>query len=392
MATSHAVPALALNSGASMPALGFGTWGIPPAQVGQAVREAVSVGYRLFDLAPVYFNQPEVGETLASLVEEGVVARKDLWLTSKVPPQACGRHAVKASLHRTLRELRTPYVDLFLVHWPFCVRDGSPSWPPPLAYRMGYSAAQLRETWRAMEELQRSGLARAVGLSNIGPRRLDTLLASADLRVTPAVVQVEMHPYLQNRELRRLCEARGIRVTAYCSLGSAARPAKYQHAADPRLLNEPALVRVGREAAAPPAAVALAWALARGVAVIPKSVRPERIAANYGAAALRLSAAQLGALDALDRGHRFLADGWLQHAWVPAQRLEWIVDDPEPGSVGHAWMQAHAQLAAGAAERRAEAGRPAAGLVALLVVATIAAGRLCAQRRRGVASDYLAVR
>lgn len=216
-----------------------------------------------------------------------------------------------------------------------------------------------------MEELQAQGLARHIGLSNIGPNRLRALLASPDLRVRPAVVQVELHPYLQNRELRRLCDARGIRVTAYCSLGSAARPHKYQHAADPVLLREAALQRVAAEARAPVASVALAWALARGVATIPKSTRPERIAANFGAASMRLSAAQLEQIDRLERGHRFLADGWLQYAWRPGQTLEALLDDPpgtrpgtradrgsdvsQPGTLRSAWGGALCLLALGGA-------------------------------------------
>ena len=102
--------------------------------------------------------------------------RNELFLTSKVPPaEACEAGSLEQSARRTLRELQTPYLDLLLVHWPFCVRNGSPTWPPPMSYQLGYSQVQLRETWRSMERLQQGGLVRAIGLSNVGPSRLQAL-------------------------------------------------------------------------------------------------------------------------------------------------------------------------------------------------------------------------
>ena len=287
-------PTLRLHNGAAMPAIGFGTWGLKPGDVDTALRAAVSIGYRLFDLSPVYNNQREAGATVAALQAEGAVRRNELFLTSKVPPMdACEPGGVEQSARRTLRELQTPYLDLFLVHWPFCVRNGSPTWPPPMSYQLGYSASQLRETWRGMERLQEMGLVRAIGLSNVGPQRLQVLLRAADLRVPPAVVQAEMHPYNTQEALRRVCAAASppIAVTAYASLGSATRPDKYQGTSHPVLLADAALLRVAQQQQTSPAALALAWAVRRGVAVIPKSAHPERVRANLveTAAALTLT-------------------------------------------------------------------------------------------------------
>ena len=277
-------PTLRLHNGAAMPAIGFGTWGLKPGDVDTALRAAVGTGYRLFDLSPVYNNQREVGVTLTALQAEGAVRRTELFLTSKVPPMdACEPGGVEQNARRTLRELQTPYLDLFLVHWPFCVRNGSPTWPPPMSYQLGYSASQLRETWRGMERLQEMGLVRAIGLSNIGgPQRLQALLRAADLRVPPAVVQAEMHPYNTQEALRRVCAGASppIAVTAYASLGSATRPDKYQGTAHPVLLADAALIRIAQQQQSSPAALALAWAVRRGVAVIPKSTHPERVRAN----------------------------------------------------------------------------------------------------------------
>jgi len=267
-------------------------------------------------------------------MKEHAITREELFLTSKVPPMAaCSSAAIQEACETTLRDLQTTYLDALLVHWPFCTAPNAPTWPPPMEYRRGYSAAQLRETWRAMEHLYRAGKVRSIGLSNIGVNRLATLLASSDLEQPPAIVQTELHPYLQMAQLRSFCRSHGIAVTAYCSLGSAARPSKYQSTTDPLLLTEPVLRSVAREANASPATVALAWALAHGLAVIPKSARPERIVSNYAATSLTLEPAQIRAIDSLERSHRFLAVGWTAFAWKPSQTLQEIIDDDAPPSL-----------------------------------------------------------
>jgi len=324
---------LRLHNGADMPAIGFGTWGLKPGDVDAALRAAVGTGYRLFDLAPVYNNQREAGATLAALQAEGAVRRNELFLTSKVPPaEACEAGSLEQSARRTLRELQTPYLDLLLVHWPFCVRNGSPTWPPPMSYQLGYSQVQLRETWRSMERLQQGGLVRAIGLSNVGPSRLQALLRASDLHVHPAVIQAELHPYNTQAPLRRACAAAvpPIAVTAYASLGSGARPDKYQGASHPVLLADSALKRIAEEHQASVASLALAWAVRRGVAVIPKSSRPERVRANLAetcALAPRLTARQLLTIDGLNRNHAYLAQGWRGYAWRPGQSLGEIMGE-----------------------------------------------------------------
>ncbi|KAL3907623.1 MAG: hypothetical protein SGPRY_010106 [Prymnesium sp.] len=202
---------------------------------------------------------------------------------------------------------------------------------------MGYHPHQLRASWAVMEELHRSGLVRSIGLSNIGVNRLRALLSTPDLRVPPAVVQVEHHPYLSNAELLALAASRSppIRVTAYCSLGSATRPQKYRHDSSPVLLDEPVLRSIGAAHGTTPAAVALAWAVRHDVAVIPKSSQPDRVQANLHSTlvlAPLLSKSEIAALDGLERNHRFLDDGWLGYAWRPGQTLTELLDDPPPGS------------------------------------------------------------
>ena len=321
--TSPRSPTVALSTGHSMPLVGYGTWGLKVREVDTGIRAAVAAGYRLFDLAPVYGNEAAIGETLSSLTSAGTVQRSELFLTSKVPPKVtCDRQALLDACRQTLRDLRTPYLDLYLVHWPFCVRNDSPTWPAPIEYQLGYSPQMLRATWAAMEELHAAGLVRSIGLSNVGLNRLRTLLAAPDLRVAPSVLQVEHHPYLANKPLLAFAAARSppIRVTGYCSLGSARRPAKYQHAGDPLLLDEPVLRTVSEAHGASAAAAALGWAVRRGVAVIPKSAHPERVTANLAetlSLAPKLTEAELAAIDRLDRNHRFLDDGARERARSP---------------------------------------------------------------------------
>jgi len=326
-----AVPALPLGPSADqMPQIGFGTWGLQPQEVSTAIRAAVAAGYRSFDCAPVYQNERQVGETLSALIAEGVVTRSELFITSKVPPaDACSRHRTERALRQSLHDLRTGYVDLYLIHWPFCVRSPEPGrprpWPLPLEDQLGYSAEQLREEWRTIEALVATRAVRHAGLANIGERRLAKFLASPDLAVRPAVVQVELHPYNQMRALRALC----------ASHGSPARPAKYQVQADahPLLLADPAITQVATAHGASAAAVALGWAMRRGVALIPKSAHRERIASNFAgtlALAPSLSPGDLAAIDALERGHHYLAAGWRGYAWKRGQSLQELLDDAPP--------------------------------------------------------------
>ena len=325
-------PVLRLNTGADMPQIGFGTWGIKPAEVASAVKAAIAAGYRTLDLAPVYRNQEEVGSALASAFAEGRISRHELFLTSKVAPtSACDEHALRKDVEQSLRDLQTTYLDLLLLHWPFCFRPGATAtaWPPPLEYRLGYNASQLRATWRTMEALHSSGVVRAIGVSNVGLHRLQRLLSSPDLAVVPAVLQTELPPYLPMASLRAFCRQHGIIVTAYSSLGNVGRPSKYHHSGDPVLLDEAVVRATARATASSPAAVVLAWARQRGVAVIPKSTHPERIHANFASRLVVLSERQLSAIDRLDRNHRFLAANWRQYAWKPEQTLDEILDDLE---------------------------------------------------------------
>lgn len=248
-----------LNDGRSMPRLGLGTWRIPDSQVAAVVREGLDVGYRLIDTAALYHNERGVGEGLGG--DEAFVTTK-LWND---------RHGdAGAALEESLALLGLDAVDLYLIHWPAPAQD------------------RYVEAWEALVAARERGLARSIGVSNFLPEHLDRVAEATG--VVPAVNQVELHPYLQQRELRAFHDARGIVTQSWSPLGQGAE-----------LLREPAIVRAAEKQGTTAAQVVIAWHLAHGLSLIPKSADPGRLRENLAAQELTLDAEDLGAIDALDR-------------------------------------------------------------------------------------------
>ena len=287
-----------------MPGVGLGTWKSAPGEVGRAVRAAIELGYRHIDCAPIYENEPEVGEAIAGCISDGVVARDDLWVTSKLWNDAHARDAVVPALERTLDDLRLDYVDLYLIHWPVALRDHV-ALPETGDDFLPLAERPLEDTWLGMEEVRAAGLARHIGVSNFSVRKIEALRAGAD--VAPEANQVELHPYLAQPALVEYCAAHDVVVTGYSPLGSRDRPERLVVAGEPVLLEDPLLEAIAHDHDATPAQVALAWALRRGTSVIPKSVRPERLEENLEAATLTLRETDMDRLDGLDRHRRYIS-------------------------------------------------------------------------------------
>ena len=287
-----------------MPALGLGTWKSAPGEVGAAVEEAIRIGYRHIDCAAIYANEAEIGEALARCFAAGVVAREDLWITSKLWNDCHAPEHVGPALEQTLARLGLDYLDLYLVHWPVALRHGKllPEQPEDF---VALSEIPLAATWAAMEDVAADGLARNIGVSNFSARKLEELID--DARVLPAVDQVELHPYLQQPALLDVCDRLGVVLTAYSPLGSGDRPARLREPDEPRLLDDPGIAAIAAAHGVSPAQVLIAWAIARGTAVIPKSVDPGRLAQNFAAAELRLSKADMAAIAELDRARRYVS-------------------------------------------------------------------------------------
>ena len=288
---------LPLANGDVLPALGLGTWRVEPGQVGAVVRQALELGYRHVDAAPIYGNEAEIGVALERALADGVVRRDALWITSKLWNDSHAPEDVRPALERTLADLRLSYLDSYLIHWPVAQRRGV-RWPERAEDLIPLERLPLARTWAAMEALQAAGLCRHIGVSNLSLAKLQGLLAEA--RQPPALLQVESHPWLQQPELLAFCQRHGVVLTAYSPLG-AGRDGQLSP-----VLADPELVAIARRVGASPAQVALAWGLDRGTAVIPKAVRPEHRAANWAAQDLVLEAEALDRLARLDRRQRFV--------------------------------------------------------------------------------------
>ncbi|MCP9927272.1 aldo/keto reductase [Cyanobium sp. CH-040] len=303
---------------AAMPALGLGTWKAAPGEVGAAVRTALELGYRHIDCAAIYGNEAEIGAALRSVLDLGELRREQLWITSKLWNDCHAPEQVRPALERTLADLQLDDLDLYLIHWPVAHRHGV-LMPSVAADQIPLEKLPLQVTWAAMEELVDAGLVRRIGVSNCSAAKLAALLPHC--RHRPAVNQVERHPWLQQNQLLAFCRGEGIGVTAYAPLGSPAGDGPAP------LLADPVINAMAEDRGVSAAEVLLAWGLACGTSVIPKSVQPRRLATNLRASRLRLSAAELEEITGLDRHHRFVDGSFWELPGGPYSRTA-LWDEP----------------------------------------------------------------
>ncbi|RMD42840.1 hypothetical protein DV735_g2281, partial [Chaetothyriales sp. CBS 134920] len=258
-----------LNTGASIPALGLGTWQSPAGEVRKAVAHAIKVGYRHIDAAYVYGNEKEVGEGIAEGIKAAGITRSDLFVTTKL---WCTYHAkVEEGLNKSLEALGLDYVDLYLIHWPVPM---NPNGDHDLFPKLANGARDLLhghshvETYKSLEKLLPSGKVKAIGVSNYSQRFLDELLPNVS--VVPAVNQVENHPLLPQHELVDFCKSKGIVITAYSPLGSTGTP----------LFKDEHIVKLAEKKSVSPGSILLSYHVARGIVVLAKSVTLSRIEEN----------------------------------------------------------------------------------------------------------------
>jgi D-xylose reductase len=302
---------LPLEVGEVMPAVGLGLWKIAKSEVAPLIRQAVEVGYRHFDGASDYGNEPEAGVGLRDVMARGLVSRDDLWVTGKLWNAYHRREHVRPALERTLHDLQLDYLDLYLIHFPialeyvpFDVRYPA-GWngPESADARMRPARVPLAETWGAMEDVVRAGLVRHIGVCNYNSGLLNDLLSYAS--IAPAVLQIELHPYLAQTRLLRHCVANQIAVVAFSPLGASSYVSLNAATHSDSVLGEPAVRDVAARLRRSPAQVVLRWALQRGTGVIPKTSRAERLRENFALFDFELSAADMAAISALDRARRF---------------------------------------------------------------------------------------
>jgi len=264
------IPQIVLNNGVPIPQLGFGVFQVPPEETQRIVEDALEAGYRHIDTAAAYRNEAGVGAAVAA----SGIPREELFITTKL--RNGDQANARAAFENSRKALGVDFVDLYLIHWPVP------------------SQGLYTQAWKALEEIHAAGQARAIGVSNFLDEHIDAVLAGAD--VVPAVNQIELHPTFQQAPLAAKSRSHGIAVEAYSPLGQGAD------------LDAPAVTGLAEEHGATPAQIVLAWHLAAGNIVIPKSADSARMRENLAAAAIRLTAADVESINALDAGSRIGAD------------------------------------------------------------------------------------
>jgi alcohol dehydrogenase (NADP+) len=295
---------LPFNNGDAMPALGLGTWKSEKDEVYHAVRAALKTGYRHIDCAAIYLNEAEIGAALDDAFKAGDVKREELWVTSKLWNSSHRRQDVQPALEKTLTGLRLDYLDLYLVHWPVVLKPGV-VFPASADDFVSLDEVPVSETWGGMEACLKAGLCRHIGVSNFSIAKLKKLLATAEY--PPENNQIELHPCLPQNDMLAFCQKENILLTAYSPLGSRDRPAPFKVDDEPDLFTHPVIAGIAKNHNCTPAQVLIQWAIARGTAVIPKSVNPERIRQNLEAVKLRLTAGDMAAIAGMDLPYRFIS-------------------------------------------------------------------------------------
>jgi diketogulonate reductase-like aldo/keto reductase len=271
------VPAITLNNGVELPALGLGVFQSPPAETAAAVEAALETGYGLIDTAAAYLNEREVGEG----IRRSGVPRDEVFIETKVWISDYGYDAALHAFDKSVRKLGVERLDLLLLHQP-----------------LSSAFDRTLGAYRALETLLADGRVRAIGVSNFMPEHLDRLLAAAS--VVPAVNQIEVHPYFQQAALQRVHAERGIATQAWSPIGGIT---SYRGMAK-RSFDDPTLLDIARRHGKSAAQVMLRWHLQQGRSAIPKSVHPARIAENFDVFDFELTREQVAAIDALDTGVR----------------------------------------------------------------------------------------
>ena len=266
-----------LRDGAGwMPALGFGTLIPDTAVTKTATRDALDAGFRHFDCAERYRNEPEVGEALQAGLASRRIAREEIFVTSKLWNSNHRPERVKPAFEASLDRLGLNYLDLYLIHTPFAFQPGDEQDPRDQNGNIIYDrGVTLLETWRAMESLVDSGRCRAIGLSDIGLSEVLPIYESA--RIKPAVVQVEAHPYLPETELLEFCKKKDVVLLAFAPLG---------HGIKPGPLEDPVISAIAARVGKTPAQVLLAWAVQRGTALLTTPKTAARARENFNISAL----------------------------------------------------------------------------------------------------------
>ncbi|WP_062077495.1 aldo/keto reductase [Demequina globuliformis] len=273
-----AIPSHTLNDGYSIPALGFGTYPLKGDECVTAVRAALDNGYRLIDSAVNYGNEVEVGEAIRGFIEDTGTPREDITVQTKLPGRHHETDAAVRSIEESFDKMQLGTLDVVLIHWPNPV------------------TGKFREAWRGLIEARKRDYVRTIGVSNFTADHLTQIVD--DSGVTPAINQIELHPYFNQEAMRAANADRGILTQSWSPLGK--REAPY---------SEPAVVAAARSHGVTPAQVVLRWQVQLGNVPLPKSATPSRQVENLDVFGFELTGIEMGAINALTRADGRLFDG-----------------------------------------------------------------------------------
>jgi diketogulonate reductase-like aldo/keto reductase len=301
------VPFKTLNTGDKIPVIGLGTFGsdnYDAETIALAVKTAVKMGYRHIDCASVYGNEKEIGVVLKELMDEGVVTREELWITSKVWNDK--HNAVIESCKQTLADLQLDYLDLYLVHWPF------PNFHPPKCdvntrqdNAVPYIHENFMKTWAQMESLVEMGFVKNIGTSNVTIPKMKLILR--DSKIKPAINEMEIHPHFQQTELYNFMKDNNVEVIGYSPIGSPGRPERDRTADDTVDIEDPVIVDIAERLGVHPAVVCLKWAVQRGQITIPFSVKTDKMYNNLkGITEDTLTDGEMEAVSKIDKQCRLI--------------------------------------------------------------------------------------
>ncbi len=275
------VPHRTLYTGAKLPAIGLGTFGsdrFSGEQIAEAVKGAISVGYRHIDCASVYLNEHLIGHSLREAMQGGI-KREELWITSKLWNDKHGEKDVIPSCQKSLKDLQLDYLDLYLVHWPF------PNYHAPgvdVSSRDPHARPYIHEEymamWRQMEKLVEMGLVRHIGTSNMTIPKLKLVLRDAAIK--PACNEMELHPHFQQPEFFKFVVDNGLVPIGFSPIGSPTRPDRDKTPEDTVDIQDPVIVKIAKRLNVHPAVVCVKWAVQRGQVPIPFSIHRNEYLSN----------------------------------------------------------------------------------------------------------------
>ncbi|MNU56803.1 Glyoxal reductase [compost metagenome] len=268
---NHLQDTVKLNNGVEMPWFGLGVWQVQDGdEVLSSVKTAIRHGYRSIDTAAAYKNEEGVGQAIREALEENGLKREELFITTKVWNADQGYESTLAAIDASLSKLGLEYVDLYLIHWPV--------------------KGKYKDTWKALEKIYQDGKAKAIGVCNFHVHHLEDLME--DAKVIPALNQIELHPYLSQKEIRDFCAKKGIAVEAWSPL------------AQGKVVKDETIKAIGDKYGKTAAQIVLRWDLQNSIITIPKSVHEERIVGNADVFNFELSPEDMAAIDSLNLNER----------------------------------------------------------------------------------------